>query len=304
MKKEGREKIGYPFVPFPKALCTTDYFRSPQLLIFFLWIFSRFSFVQHSRLINGQLISLDAGEFIFGRRICSEETGLSEQVIRTYLKNLIGSQTLQKVTNKSTNKFTVYKLLYERFYDFSNHQTNQQSTSGQPATNHNQDKEIKESKQQHKESASTTPTHVLPAAAALPVLQGKARKLFDILNLQERDAIVALYHQRIRIQPIKNPEAWVSKCINEGWHLEEKLMLPEPTIEPSDYENNKAFAEKLIQQLESTPNLHICLRRDFLELGLIDGQRWQIFFSDIPKKFLSQVKEALRRLEERSIKNN
>lgn len=288
MKKEGREKIGYPFVAFPKALCTTDNFRSPQFLVFLLWIFSRLSFETQSRFLHGKFMILEEGEFLFGRKICSDETGLSEQTIRTHLKKLTASKILQKVTSKSTNKFTVYKAVRERFNDFVNQQINPQVTSNQPATNHNQDIKNKEEEQQQRKECA-------PTAAAAAFLEGKAKKQFNLLPQHEREAIVALYHQRLKTQAITNPEAWFIKCCEEHWHLEEKLVFPEPPV--SDFEKNKAHAAKLVQQLESSPDLHICLRSDFLELGHDKCRQWQIFFSEVPKAFLEQIDLALKKIQ-------
>lgn len=271
--EEGR-KIPFFFTPFPNLFFETEFFANANLIKFALWALRRTSFAN--------------GEFIFGRQQCSQETGVSEQRLRTIVNQLTNQQLILKVTSKSTNKYTIYKWLWEHFSHFANQQCNRKSTSNQPQTNHITDIDIEKEQQQRAASA--------PLAAASFSLEGKAKKLLDLLPSHERDAIASLYRQRIKTQPIANPDAWFIKCMEEGWHLENKIILPEVEAELSDFCKNKAFAEKLVQQFASSPGHHICLRNDFLELGWDKCHQWQIFFSEASKVFVEQVEFALRKM--------
>ncbi len=272
--EEGR-KIPFLFTPVPNFLFKPGYFENANLVRFMFWALHRTTFGA-------------CGEFVFGRQQCSKETGISEQRLRTIINQLTNQQLIQKVTGKSTNKYTVYKWIWEHFPGFINHQSNGKSTVGQPQTNHNTELDIEKEQQQRTKSA--------PLTAAAALLEGKAKKQFDLLPQQERAAITALYHQRLQTQVIANPEAWFIKCIEESWHLESKFVLPDEKIELSDFEKNKAHAQKLIRHFESIPGLHICLRNDFLELGKDRRDRWQIFFSEPSKAFLEQIELVLKKI--------
>jgi len=59
---------------------------------------------KHTQIVGCQPIELNPGQFIFGRKASSEETGLSEQETRTAVTLL---KNLGNVTIKSTNKYSL-----------------------------------------------------------------------------------------------------------------------------------------------------------------------------------------------------
>lgn len=69
-------------------------------------------------------VKLRRGEFITSRRSLAKATGLTEQQVKTALKNL---QTTHEITSKSTNKqTTVYICKYDDYQPTNNPQSNQQ----------------------------------------------------------------------------------------------------------------------------------------------------------------------------------
>jgi len=90
----------------------------------------------HTQRVGFQDVELVPGQFVFGRKKAADETGMSEQNIRTCLDYLRRSKNL---TSKSTNKFTVITVVnwedYQGWQDGTNQQTNQQLTNNQPTTN-------------------------------------------------------------------------------------------------------------------------------------------------------------------------
>ena len=82
------------------------------------------------------MVDIDRGQLTAGRHQLATWAGMSEQNVRTCLKNL---HSLKILTSKSTNKFTVYTFvnygLYQDYDDTTNQQTNQQSTNNQPTVN-------------------------------------------------------------------------------------------------------------------------------------------------------------------------
>jgi hypothetical protein len=96
---------------------------------------------------NGKEIHLGEGQFITGRKTASQTLGISEQQFRTCLKYLINSQ---RISVKSTNKFSVITIKKWGSYQISdkkstNKKTAKQPTNNQPVTTNNKDnKEKKE----------------------------------------------------------------------------------------------------------------------------------------------------------------
>jgi len=82
-------------------------------------------------------IRLDRGQLITGRKSLADQTGLSEQSIRTALNHL---KSTGEITIKATNKYSLITLVnYRKFQDIPDTSTNTStntSTSSQPAANH------------------------------------------------------------------------------------------------------------------------------------------------------------------------
>lgn len=109
--------------------------RNHNAWILFTYCLLKATHKQYKAVVGNQEIFLKPGQLIFGRRLASEETGLSEQQIRTALRTLAIFGIL---TIKSTNKFSIITIVnwdvYQKEDGQSNQQINQQSTSNQPHT--------------------------------------------------------------------------------------------------------------------------------------------------------------------------
>lgn len=113
-----------------------DMLKNHSLWIFWTWCLLKASHKRHKQLIGYQEIWLEPGQFIFGRSKAAEETGLSEQTIRTCIKSL---KSTSNVTIKVTSKFTVITIVNWTYYqsneDESTSKVTSKSTNGQPASN-------------------------------------------------------------------------------------------------------------------------------------------------------------------------
>lgn len=99
-------------------------------------------------------IVIKRGQVVVGRKKLSEETGLTEQQIRTSLNKLISTN---EITSKTTNKYTlltiekydIYQQKEEKNNTQNNQQLNQQITNNQPTNNQQitTTKEYKENKE-------------------------------------------------------------------------------------------------------------------------------------------------------------
>jgi len=82
--------------------------------------------------VGFQDVPLEPGQFVFGRKIASNETGLSEQNIRTCVSTLVKSLNL---TINSTNKFSVITIVNWEKYQGGEDKVTSKPTNKQPTTN-------------------------------------------------------------------------------------------------------------------------------------------------------------------------
>ena len=93
-----------------------------------------------TKLINGNVVMLEPGQLISGRRRAAADLGLSEQQIRTAQKLL---ENMKIVTSRSASKYTVITVVNWHSYQCeqpeANQISNQQPTQTQPKPNHKQE---------------------------------------------------------------------------------------------------------------------------------------------------------------------
>jgi len=85
---------------------------------------------------NWQGVEIKRGQFLTGRKSLSEDTGISEQSIRTCLINL---KSTNEITIKTTNKYSIITLCNYEYYqnekEITNQQLTNQLTNNQPTIN-------------------------------------------------------------------------------------------------------------------------------------------------------------------------
>jgi predicted transcriptional regulator len=77
-------------------------------------------------------ILIEKGQLLTGRKVLSEETGLSEQQVRSSLNKL---KSTNEITIKSTKQSSVITVVAWESYQQDNQQINQQATNDQPTSN-------------------------------------------------------------------------------------------------------------------------------------------------------------------------
>ena len=114
----------------------TPFLKNPVLWTFWTWCLMKASHQKHTVMVGLQEITLNPGDFVFGRNQASTETGISQQKIRTCLKYL---EKAQNLTIKPTNKFSIISItnwdIYQSDNGLNNQQPNQQTTNKQPTNN-------------------------------------------------------------------------------------------------------------------------------------------------------------------------
>jgi|GEM_PF-1560647 len=114
------------------------WFKDPKTA--HLWEYCRLKATYQARraLVGKVSVDLLPGQFVFGRRVAADETGMSEQEVRTAAKHLIREKCLN-LTNHSTNLFSIATVCnWERYQgngDETNQAPNQGLTKVQPGSN-------------------------------------------------------------------------------------------------------------------------------------------------------------------------
>ena len=133
-------EIPYYFdTPVPSYFRKTGWFKNPKCVAFVSWAFSRCWKETHEIHHDGKKIILKPYQFIFGRRICSEETGLTQMEVRIQVNHMINEGYLKNATNRTTKRFTIYEWVTEAFSENNNQVNIQQATKRQPRDNHKLD---------------------------------------------------------------------------------------------------------------------------------------------------------------------
>jgi hypothetical protein len=119
--------------------------KNHKLWVFWSYCLMKATYKECDVIIGLQTISLNPGQFIFGRKKAALETKLSEQEIRSIMDFLKKAGNL---TIKTTNKFSIISIVNWDTYQGDEIENNQQSnkplTNKQPTTNHIQEyKEVK-----------------------------------------------------------------------------------------------------------------------------------------------------------------
>ncbi len=168
---EYRDKLNWPI------------FKIPLVCHFFDWCCLKASRLPREAPVGNLVVPLGVGDFIFGRTKAAEETGLSEQTIRTALVLLIRRGSL-KSTKHQTKQFTIITVVNFKAYqcedDEPNQPSNQAPTRRQPGINQasTTDNNVnKEDKVEKKEKTTANPAGFDAFWEAYPRKKSKADAL-------------------------------------------------------------------------------------------------------------------------------
>jgi len=132
-------EIPFYFDPIPKYFRTSGWFQDPKTTAFVVWSFSRCYRAEREVIHDNQKILLSPFSFIFGRRQCSIETGLTEDEIRTRVKRFEKAKILKKCPNKTPNRFTILSWEITQFSELFSQQNPQQIPKSYPISPHKQE---------------------------------------------------------------------------------------------------------------------------------------------------------------------
>lgn len=111
-----------------RKLLDNPIFKNDKLFRVFMFCLLRAQHTAGDQLVGDSVVYLDKGQLATGRIAISEQTGLSQQNVRTAISKL---EKLGILTIKPTTKYSVITMVNWNQYQ----QTNQQVTNKQPASN-------------------------------------------------------------------------------------------------------------------------------------------------------------------------
>jgi hypothetical protein len=145
-----------------RKVLDSGWLKNHKLWVFWSWCLLKASYKEYDIMVGLQQVHLLPGQFIFGRKKASEETGLTEQEVRTAIDSL---RKRQNITIKTTNKFSIVSIanwdIYQDDEVKNNQQINQPLTNKEPTTNqqlttNNNNKNIKKEKNKYLDAVFLT----------------------------------------------------------------------------------------------------------------------------------------------------
>ncbi|MFA7185604.1 MAG: hypothetical protein WC082_11955 [Victivallales bacterium] len=123
------------YVHFWRKSLDSGWLRNHQLWVFWSYCLLKATHREYDAIVGLQRVHLNPGQFIFGRRQASIETGLTERQIRTIIEFLKKAGNL---TIKTTNRFSIISIINWDIYQGRETQNDQQNdqlpTSKRPHT--------------------------------------------------------------------------------------------------------------------------------------------------------------------------
>jgi len=127
------------WIKLHRKLLDSSITSNPNTLSVWIHFLLKASHKEHEQIVGNQNILLLPGQFVFGRKKFSKETGISENIIRS---SLLVLQQCRNITIKTTNKFSVVTLTNWGLYQNGDNNSpadspanHQQTTSKPPADN-------------------------------------------------------------------------------------------------------------------------------------------------------------------------
>ncbi len=104
--------------------------QNPELWAFWCWCLMKATHKPNKQMVGWQMVELEPGQFIFGRKSAARELKSTERRIRTCLEKL---KSMQNLTIKATNKYSIISIVnwdtYQQYENKNDQQHDQQVAS-------------------------------------------------------------------------------------------------------------------------------------------------------------------------------
>ena len=118
------------WIKLHRSLSFSGISRNPEYLAVWVHLLLKAQHSDHSMLVGRQVVHLKAGQLVFGRIKFSQETGVSENKIRSALKAM---EDMGMITIKSHTKYSIISITKWHDYQSSSPTNNHEIASSQPA---------------------------------------------------------------------------------------------------------------------------------------------------------------------------
>lgn len=122
------------WIKLHRKFLSSSIWENPNLARFWIWCLLKASHSSVKARVRYIEVELAPGQFVFGRAKAAEDTGLSEQEVRTCVKALELEKTIS-LTKHSTRQFSVLTICKWDSYQIEKQSSNQPFT-GEPPTSH------------------------------------------------------------------------------------------------------------------------------------------------------------------------
>lgn len=126
------------WIKLHRKITDSAVFDNPKLLKLWIWCLCKASHKGYESMVGNQIVVLQEGQFIFGRKKAASELKISASMVYEYIKIL---EKLGMVNIKSNNKFSVITIekwaFYQCDYD-EDQQQNRQQSNNKATTNRQQ----------------------------------------------------------------------------------------------------------------------------------------------------------------------
>jgi len=145
------------YIKMSRGILESTVFKNPKYLQVWLYVLASVSYKKRTVYFNGSDIEIPEGAFITGRKSICNDTGQTEQNIKTALRYL---KVTNRITIQVTNRYSIIQVQNWEKYQTGNQPTNQpsnqqvtnsQPTSNQEVTTNKKVKESIESKEREKD---------------------------------------------------------------------------------------------------------------------------------------------------------
>lgn len=216
------------YVPIFRSLLNHRYMADAEKLQFWIWCLLKASHQDRKVLVGNQTVTLEVGQFIFGRQKAAQELGSTEKKIRRLLE-FFSSKNEQKLAIKTTNKFSVITVIdyasYAETAKEKGQQKGQQRANKGPAQGHKQ--EGKEGKEVKPYGQNDAAFDSFWAAYPRKVNKAAAKKAWE-KAAKEKDV------------PSKIHAALIWQVVSPDWKKEGGKFIPHP----STYLNNRRWEDE------------------------------------------------------------
>lgn len=229
-------KIPFIFLsPIPKFFKDNGFLKNPKNTAFLLWCFDRCSYETREIFHDNQKLILRPYQFIFGRRICCDESGLTDNEVRHQQELWEKLNFLKKGTNKTPNRFTIYEWSTTCFLT-CNHQQNHQQTTNKPPTEPPQTRtrepiELKEQTEQESVSG-------VCLFSCLVDLVLSDQDIENLMKYPEVDVERAVRSMKEN-KNVRNPMGFLISALNRGFQPKVNPKIPMSSM--AETNKRKAF---------------------------------------------------------------